>query len=286
MATTKKTVVRRKTVSPKKKTTKRAAVNRSASSSVAANAFGTRINRFESIPVAALLAELLGTFVLTAIVIQTKGQAVIVMFALASIVLTIGHLSGAHVNPAITFGAWVTRKIAAWRAVGYMVAQVLGALLAFTVLTWMIGGSPAEQNPYTGQAAAAELFKAQDLIKGKEWYAFAAELLGLSLFGFAVASAIREKKEHFAAAFTVGSGLFVALLIAGSSAILNPAVATALQVFTEEAAKNKDAMMMLPQFKDTFGWALAVYVVAPFIGSAIGFLLYDLLRRDTDSSTK
>jgi glycerol uptake facilitator-like aquaporin len=269
MATTKKTVVRRKTVSSKKKPTSKKTSSARAASSVSTSVFSS--GRFENVPVAALLAELLGTFVLTAIIIQSKGTAVIVLFALAAIVLAIGHLSGAHVNPAITFGAWVTRKISTFRALGYVIAQVLGALLAFVVLSYLLGGVAPEQNPYTGQATSPELFKATELVKNKEIYTFWAEILGLSLFGFAVASAIREKKSHFATAYTVGGGLFIALLVAGPVAILNPAVAFGLQAFND----LKDAALW---------WSIGAHIVAPLIGGAIGFLFYDLLRRDTDTA--
>lgn len=269
MATTKKTVVKRKTVSPKKKPTSKktssARVVRSANSGVLSR------GSLGNVPVAALLAELLGTFVLTAIIIQSKGTAVIVLFALAAIVLAIGSFSGAHVNPAITFGAWVTRKISTYRALGYVIAQVLGALLAVVVLSYLLGGVAPEQNPYTGQATAPELFKATELVKGKEMYTFWAEVLGLSLFGFAVANALREKKDHFATAYTVGGGLFIGLLIAGPIAILNPAVAFGLQAFND----LKDAALW---------WSIGAHLVAPLIGGAIGFLFYDLLRRDSDAS--
>lgn len=271
MAATKKTVVKRKTVSSKKKpTSKKTSSARATSSASTSSVFGD--GRFNNVPVAALLAELLGTFVLTAIIIQSKGTAVIVLFALAAIVLAIGNFSGAHVNPAITFGAWVTRKISTFRALGYVIAQVLGALLAFVVLSYFLGGVAPEQNPYTGQATAAELFKATELVKNKEVYTFWAEILGLSLFGFAVASAIREKKNNFAKAYTVAGGLFIALLIAGPSAILNPAVAFGLQAFND----LKDAALW---------WSVGAHIVAPLIGGAIGFLFYDLLRRDTDTAT-
>ncbi len=222
-------------------------------------------------PIGALFAELIGTFLLAAVVITTSGQPIFVLFALTAIVLTIGHLSGAHVNPAITFGAWVTRKIETKRAIGYIIFQFIGAILAYLVLTALLGGSPAQQNPLTGQPQAAELFKATQIIEGKEWYAFFASVLGLSVFGFAVASALRERKEHMAAAFTVGGGLFLALIIAGAASILNPAIAVSLQAFTE--LKGSSA---LP-------WALAIHIGAPLIGAAIGFLLYDLFRRDVDT---
>lgn len=223
-------------------------------------------------PVAAFFAEGIGTFLLASIYVATQGQPIFLLFALAGIVLTVGHLSGAHVNPAITFGAWVTRRITTARAVGYILFQIFGAMLALVVLNYLVNGTPSQPDPATGQVHSASLFKAMQATSGKEWYAFFASLLGLGIYGFAVASAIREKKEHMAAAFTIGGGLFLGLIIAGATAILNPAVALTLQAFSDLKGSN------------AVSWAIAIQVAAPLIGSALGFLLYSLLRRDVDNS--
>lgn len=242
-------------------------------SSKAARAGNGPANIITNAPFGAMFAEFIGTFLLAAIVISTSGQPIFIFFALVAITLTIAHLSGAHVNPAITFGAWISRKMSTINAVYYIIAQVLGAMLALVALNALVGGSPGQQNPLTGQMQAPELFKAVQAVEGKEWYAFFASMLGLGVFGFAFASALREKKEHIAAAFTVGGGLFMGLIIAGQAAILNPAVALSLQSFTE--LKGDTALT----------WALAIHVIAPLIGAAIGFLLYDLFRRDVDTSS-
>lgn len=222
-------------------------------------------------PLGALFGELVGTFLLATIVITTSNQPIFVLFALASIVLIVGNLSGAHVNPAVTFGAWATRKMPTARAVGFIVFQIFGAMLAYVALNALLNGQAAQANPLTGQPQKAELFSAAQLTSGKEWYAFWASLLGTSVLGFAMASAIREKKERFAAAFTVGGGLFLGLIIAGSTAILNPAVAVALQAFS--GLKASEAVW----------YALLVHALAPAIGAAIGFFLYDFFRRDVES---
>lgn len=217
--------------------------------------------------VGALLAEFIGTFLLAAIVVVGQGQPIIMLFALAAIVLSVGVLSGAHLNPALTFGAWITRQITGFRALGYVVAQVLGAMLALVTLSALLGGQPGTPNPVSGETQAAELYnRASAIIQGKEWYAFFAELLGASIFGFAVANAFRNHRERFAAAYTVSGGLFLGLFIAGSTAILNPAVALTLQAVKWEV------------------WPLAVYIFAPLVGAAIGFIVYEVLRTDVGST--
>jgi aquaporin Z len=216
--------------------------------------------------IAALIAEFVGTFLLAAAVIAGQGQPILVLFALAGVVLTVGALSGAYVNPALTVAGWVTRRLSGVRALGYIVAQILGAMLALVVLNMFIGAAPAP-SAETMMNNAPELFKAAALPEGKEWYIFFAEFLGATVFGLAVANATRELKERTAAAFTVGLGIFLALMIAGSataylggSAILNPAVAVSLQAFGASV------------------WPYGVYVLGTTLGAVVGFVLYDLLR--------
>jgi len=219
----------------------------------------------------ALAAELIGTFLLAGVVIAGQGQPIFVLFAFAGIVLMLGAISGAHVNPAVTIGALVTRRIGWLRAIGYVIAQVLGAALAYIVLNAFIGGAApvSEQAQLYGQAAPA-LFAATDItsLAGKEWFLFFAELTGTAVLAFAIANATRELQDRVAAAFTAGFGIFIALMIAvsaasyvGGTAIINPALAVALHAYSWATI-----------------WPFAVYALAPVIGGVLGFVLYDVLR--------
>jgi aquaporin Z len=217
--------------------------------------------------VAALIAEFIGTFIFAAAIVAGQGQPILVFFALVGVVLAIGALSGAYVNPALTIGAWVTRRMTGMRALAYIVAQLLGAMLALVVLNAYAHAAPAA-SPTDMYSGAAELFKAAAIPTGKEWFIFFTEFLGTLVFGFAVAGATREKKERSAAALTVGLGVFLGLMIAGSaaafiggSAILNPAVAISLQAINFSSV-----------------WPIFVYVIGATLGAVIGFILYDLLR--------
>lgn len=271
---TKKASVSAKKINRAAKTSNKTRVVKSTklTTSRAATSDNSPANLIRRAPLGAMFAEFIGTFLLAAVTVSTSGQPIFIFFALIAIVLTVSHLSGAHVNPAITFGAWISRKISTLNAVGYIIAQVLGAMLALVALNALVGGAASQANPLTGQPQAAELFKATQAIAGKEWYAFFASMLGLGIFSFAFASAFREKKEHIAAAFTIGGGLFIALIVAGQGAILNPATAFSLQAFSN--LKGDTGMM----------WAISIHVAAPLIGAAIGFFLYDLFRRDVDTT--
>lgn len=227
--------------------------------------------------VGSLIAELLGTFILTTVVIITKGEPLYILFALVAIVLGIGAISGAHVNPLITVGAWVTRKIKGVRAISYLAAQILGSMLALVVLSSFIKAAPqiSAQAAMLGQSAAT-LFTVNPITEGKEWYVFFAEMLGAFLFSFLVAAAMRMKKDRISTAFTVGTGLFLGVLIAGiaasygqANAIVNPAVAFAVGGITWSWANEG-------------WWSWAVYVFAPLLGGILGFILHDLLRVESD----
>lgn len=218
--------------------------------------------------VVALVAEFIGTFMLAAAILASQGAPLVVLFGLAGIVLAVGAFSGAHVNPAMTIGAWVTRRISGLKALGYVAAQVLGAMLALVVVNAYVSAAPTA-NPTDLYSAGAQLFKAVALPEGREWYVFFAEMLGTAILGFAVASALSEVRERAAAALTVGLGIFIGLMIAGqaatyvgANAILNPAVAVSLQ------AVNFSSV-----------WPLGVYVLGTVLGGVVGFVLYDLMRR-------
>lgn len=217
----------------------------------------------------ALAAEFIGTFLLASVVIAGQGQPIFVLFALIGIVLLIGAVSGAHVNPAVTIGAWVTRRIGWLRAVGYILVQILGAAAAYFAFNAFLGGAaaPSEQQQLYGQTAPA-LFAAIDLstIAGKEWFVFFAELLGTAIIGFAYATALRNR-DTIASAFTIGAGVFIALMVTvtvagyvAASTILNPAVALSLQAY------------------DPSVWAYAIYALAPIVGGVLGFIIHDLVR--------
>lgn len=231
--------------------------------------------RFNVPLAAAMIAEFVGTFLLASVALLTQGNPLYVGFALVGIVLAVGTMSGAHVNPLVTVGAWATRRISGMRALLYLLAQVLGGLAALGIMSWFIGGAPkvAPEAAMYGQQAST-LFEVAKLVDGKEWYLFFAELLGASVLGFAVANALRENKERIVTAFTVGLGLFSALVITsvvasyvGGNAVVNPALAFTLSAI---------------DWSDFKWWSVAIYIVAPLIGGVAGFFLHDTLKTSTE----
>ena len=96
------------------------------------------------------MAEFFGTFVL---VLMGCGSAVLagshvgflgIAFAfglsVVAMAYAIGHISGCHINPAITLSMWSTGKISAKETGGYIVAQVLGGIVGAAVLYYIASG--------------------------------------------------------------------------------------------------------------------------------------------------
>ncbi|MCA9338134.1 aquaporin [Candidatus Saccharibacteria bacterium] len=263
-----------------KVTTVKAVKTETTDKAKSANVAAASVSRFTKRNTAlasALIGEFIGTFLLVSVFLIVKGEPLYLGFALAGIVLAVSAISGAHVNPLVTVGAWVTRKISHLRAVVYIAAQVLGAGAAYVALSSFIGGYEVQGAAGANALAAAagpSVYKLSALSEHAHWFVFLAELLGGAIFAFAFAGARKLKTDTVARAFTVGFGYFVALLIAGvavsyvgANAAVNPAVAIAGSVIDV----NK---------LDWF--AVAAYIVAPLIGGVVGFAVRDVV----DSSDK
>ena len=224
---------------------------------------------------AALVAEFIGTFLLTAVALHPQfGPAPVIMrFALTAIVLVFGSISGASVNPALAIAGWATRRMTFLRTFGYVAMQVLGAVLALVVMNAFVSQQPQAQPTMFGQSSQIELVKALELPQGKEGLVLAAEMLGTFIFALGVAAATRSRAGAYARAASVGGGLMLGAIVGGllaslvqGSAVLNPAIAVAQQVF---AVKDFAAAV----------WPFAIYALGASIAAVVAFALYDLLAR-------
>src|SRR5690349_9854251 len=206
-----------------------------------------------------LAAELFGTFVLTTVLLKTAGNPFIAALTVIVLVMALNRLSGGHINSAVTIAMWATRQISAIKAGGYVLAQVLGGMLALVVVTQCAHAAPVD--PLTGEVAS--VFAAPELTE--QWRPFFGELLGGLVFGVAVAAAVLGRKTSLESGFVVGGGLLLGLVVAllGSSAILNPAVAVGM------SAINLGNI-----------WTSIAYIAGPIAGVAAGTWLYKLLQWD------
>lgn len=96
-----------------------------------------------------LVAELIGTFALIFIGAGAGalgiGGLLGVAFAHGLVIIgfayAYGHISGTHINPAVTLGVWAAGKIDAARAFSYIVFQLIGGVLGALALRWVLGGT-------------------------------------------------------------------------------------------------------------------------------------------------
>ena len=121
------------------------------------------------------IAEMIGTFVLTLMGcgsavfagiglgttgfgVSTLGVAFAFGLAVIAMAYTIGNISGCHINPAITMGVWASGRMKGKEAGGYMLFQVVGAIIASAVIYFLVhtgneGGLSAVFNDTTTTGA-------------------------------------------------------------------------------------------------------------------------------------
>jgi MIP family channel proteins len=218
-----------------------------------------------------LLAEVVGTFTLIfvgagsiAAVGPQSGAAGLVAVALAhglaigTMVSAVGHVSGGHFNPAVTLGAWVTRRMNSGPAAAYVAAQLGGGALGAAVLALAIPkgiwepvnlGTPLVATFVSdGQAIALEAVLTFFLV----WVVFATALDPAGAFGKIAGLAI---------------GLVITMdILAGgpfTGAAMNP------------------ARSFGPALVSGTWTGIWVYFVGPVIGGTVAAVTYDLaiLRR-------
>lgn len=202
--------------------------------------------------IAMVMAEFLGTATLTMIALAVSQSNVGIPFfismavglAMTILVLVLGAVSGAHVNPAVTIGLWSIRRIKTIKAIVYVAAQLLGGIAAYYLFTYMV--NTTWQN--TGE------FDARILV---------GEAFGALVFTMGIAAAVYQKYTGLRLAVTIGASLTAGLLVASVASVaagvfgggfINPAVALGAQ-----------------------SWVWGTYVLGPILGAIIGFNLYALL---------
>jgi len=137
------------------------------------------------------------------------------MMVILAIIYSIGHISGCHINPAMTIALAAAKKMPAKDVLGYLVAQFLGATAgAFAI--WGILGKP-------GLDAGLGMLSYAD---GNTGHAFFAELIGTFLLGFVVFStAVDSRATPGWYGLAIPSIVFAVITVAApvTGAALNPA---------------------------------------------------------------
>lgn len=207
------------------------------------------------------LAELVGTmiltFVITATVVSSKAISggafgigglitigLAAAIALTAVIYSIGHISGAHVNPAVTIAMAIAGKMKTKDVIPYLLAQFIGGIIA-SVLLWAVAGPSFGLGETT-----AGLFG----VKG----ALGMEFLATALFVVVILAVTAKGSEH--AGLSIGLYLGAAQLfgIVFSGASLNPARSLGPALLVGGQAWSQ----------------LWIYFAGPIIGAIVGLVVY------------
>jgi len=205
-----------------------------------------------------LLTEFVGTFIfLTVIALSGTAGAfapLAIGMALMAMVYMGGHVSGAHYNPAVSFGLWLRQVIPASTMGLYWAVQIVAGVLAFT-LGYLIAGKHGGIHPGTSvgvlSAVGAEVVFTTALVLVVLNVAATKETAGNSYYGLAIGA-------------TVAAGAFIAGPISGGA--FNPAVG--IGATFAGAAFGHDSL------SDLF-----IYIVGPLAGAAVAAIVHWLQQR-------
>jgi aquaporin TIP len=171
-------------------------------------------------------AEAIGTFVLVLIGVGSVSAsrmatgsvdllAVALAFGLvvAAVVAATGHVSGAHINPAVTVSLLAVGKLKAGDAVAYVLSQLVGAALAGLACNALLG-------PGSAAAGATQLAPSVSAVQGVAIEAILTFILVFVIFGTAV-----DMRAQKSPALFIGLAVAVDILVGGpyTGASMNPA---------------------------------------------------------------
>ena len=223
------------------------------------------------------VAEFIGTFWLVfggcgSVILSAKvpdlgigilGIAIAFGLTVLTMAYTIGHLSGCHLNPAVSFGLWVGKRFPASDVVPYVIAQVLGSIAGSTVLYLIASG---KEGFSTAAGFAANGYGIHSPGGYSLMAGFMAEVVLTFFFLTIILGATDKRAPQGLAPIAIGVGLtlihLIGIPVTGVS--VNPARSTGPALFAG-------------------GWALAqlwLFWVAPLLGGAIAGVCYGALAKE------
>jgi MIP family channel proteins len=214
------------------------------------------------------VAEFIGTFALVfvgaaaAVYGQSLGLLGIALahgLTLAVFAYAYGHISGTHINPAVTLGLAANGNIKWSDAAVYWVAQFSGAALAAFVLRMFL--TPLSPEAFASAATTGAL------VAEYPYYALGLEaLLTFFLVNTVLHTSVDGKAGPFAG-WAIGTTLAIAILAGGplTGASLNPARSFGPAIFTSVLDPNR---------------LYLIFFVGPFIGAILAVLAYQFLSTE------
>ncbi|HEU4415395.1 MAG TPA: aquaporin Z [Candidatus Angelobacter sp.] len=217
-------------------------------------------------------AELFGTFVLvfaglgTAVIsggqVHNVGVAMAFGLSLLAMAYALGPVSGCHINPAVTLGMLVARRMGVKEALGYWIAQIIGGIIGAGVVLFIATHAPG--GSLDSLAGAANGFGEHSPGHYTMWACFVAEMFLTMLLVFTVLGATDDRAPAGFAGIPIGLILTV-IILAGipiTNGSFNPARSIGPAVFVG-------------------GWALDqlwLFIVAPLLGGIMAARIYMGIR--------
>ncbi len=169
-----------------------------------------------------------GTAVLAGSGVGTLGIALAFGLTVLTMVYAVGHISGGHFNPAVSFGLWAGGRFSGKELLPYVVAQVIGAIVASAVLYFIASGVDS----YAGNLASNGYGEHSP---GGYSYtsALVTEVVMTFMFLFVILGATHEKAPKGFAGLAIGLALTLIHLISipVTNTSVNPARSTGPALF-------------------------------------------------------
>ena len=216
------------------------------------------------------LAELIGTFwlvlggcgsaVLAAAFPQLgigfHGAALAFGVTVLTMAYAIGHISGCHLNPAVSFGLWAGGRFAAKDLVPYVIAQVVGAIAAAAVLYVIASGQMGWQPGGFATNGYGDLSPGQYSMMA----VLVCEVVLTAVFLFVIMGATDSRAPAGFVPIAIGLCLTLIHLVSipVSNTSVNPARSTGVALFAQTGALGQ----------------LWLFWVAPIMGGIIGAVIY------------
>ena len=193
------------------------------------------------------------------------GVALAFGLTVLTMAFAIGHISGAHLNPAVSVGLWVAGRFPAKDLLPYIVAQVLGGIVAGGILYLIASGAAGFD---VAQGFASNGYGEHSPGGYGLWAAMLTEIVMTMIFLFVIIGSTSRLAPQSFAPIAIGLCLTLIHLISipVTNTSVNPARSTGVAIYAG-------------------GWALAqlwLFWVAPIIGGALGALLYRFVRSDRE----
>lgn len=218
------------------------------------------------------LAESFGTFwlvlggcgsaVLAASHIGILGVSIAFGLTVLTMAFAIGHISGCHLNPAVTIGLAVGRRFPKAEILPYIIAQVIGAIIAAAVIYAIATGKPG----FTMGDFAANGYGDHSPSKYSLAAALICEVVMTFVFLMIILGATDSRAPAGFAPIAIGLALALIHLISipVTNTSVNPARSTSQALFVQ-------------------GWAIEqlwLFWVAPIVGAVLAGLVYPILAKE------